>query len=127
MVHARRFHALGVWRHVPLDDEAVRGFLGALDARDDAYLGLAETGLVCGVLVPLWFAPGHTVAAELIWHAMKPGEGKALREGFEAWAREKGAAYVQFSAMADEHEPALRRLMARGGFEPVEIGFRKGL
>jgi len=122
---ARAFHAYGVWSHAPFDEAAVREMFAALATGDNGYLHATDTGLIGGVLVPLWFSPGVVTAAELFWYSQSPGEGRALRQGFEAWARESGAHHIQFSAMADAKEPTLRRLFARAGYELCELGFRR--
>lgn len=122
---ARAFHAYGVWSHAPFDEAAVRATFERMDDGENAYLEASDTGLIGGVLVPLWFSPGVTTAAELFWYAEAAGEGQRLRANFERWARERGAQYVQFSAMADGHEAALKRLFSRAGYELCELGFRK--
>lgn len=122
---AEAFHRAGVWAHVPVDMLAVSESFERAAAQESGYLAFSKDALILGVVTPLWFAPETLIGAELVWYSEKPGGGKAMREGFEAWAFAKGAAALQFSCMADDHEAALRRLFGRAGYAPVEIGFRK--
>ncbi len=122
---AKAFHGLGVWAHAPLDIDAVSETFQRAADQDSAFLSFSKDSLILGVMTPLWFSPQTTIGVELIWYSETPGRGKEMREAFERWTFERGAASVQFSCMANDHEPALRRLFARAGFEPVEIGFRK--
>lgn len=122
---ARRFHALSVWKDEAFDADAVSDFLDALEANPNGFFKITSGGVVGGVLMPLWFAPSSVLAVELFWYAEEKGEGARLREAFEAWAHESGAAQIVFSALADERESVLRRVMSRSGYTPYEIGFRK--
>jgi len=123
----RRFHAMSPWRHTPYDADAVSAFLVELANNPDGYLVCTEHGLIGGVLSPLWFAPSVTVAVELFWYSESKGEGQKLRDGFEAWAKERGAGYTQFSILSDKHEEDMRRAMMRQGYDAIEVGLRKAL
>lgn len=123
---AERFFAQSPWReHVELSEEGVMGALAALRENPNAYLEITEDGAIGGMLTPLWFAPGVVIASELFWYSQKPGEGKALRERFEAWAKERGARLSHFSGMVNENEERLRRTLAEQGYHAKEIGFIK--
>ncbi len=103
------------------------GALAALRENENAYLEITEHGAVAGMLTPLWFAPSVVIASELFWYSQKPGEGKALRERFEAWAKERGARFAHLSGMANENEERLRRTLRGQGYNDMEIGFIKEL
>lgn len=122
---AEAFHAAGVWSHIPVDMLSVSESFERAAAQESGFLAFSKNAIILGVVTPLWFAPETLIGAELLWYSEKPGGGTKMREAFERWAFAQGAAAVQFSCMADNHEPALRRLFARAGFEPVEIAFRK--
>lgn len=122
MACARAFHAYGVWKHVPLDEAAFEAFAGALIDGAGVIL-LSDDGFCGGILSPAYFNPSFVIAAELFWWG--EGEGRALREAFEAWAQQHGANAVQFSAMADDRLPAVSRLYRMAGYQPVECGFVK--
>lgn len=130
-LHARiltfveRFHARSVWRDTPFDGPAALEFFLRLREHPDGHVTVSDHGMVAGFLTRPFWCPSHVGAQELLWYSEVPGEGARLREIFERWANAAGAAYIGWSAMADEHEPALRRLMGRAGYQPVEIGFRK--
>lgn len=119
---ARAFHAYGVWKHVPLDETAFCAFAEAV-VNGAGAIFVSDDGMCGGVVSPFYFNPAFRLAAELFWWA--PSEGRALREAFEAWAKDQGASAVQFSAMADEHLPAVSRLYRMAGFKPVETAFVK--
>lgn len=123
----RKFHALSPWRHERYDPEASRVFVHAMQENPDGYYLCTNDGFIGGVLTPMWFAPDTVLAVELFWYSEKTGEGQRLRNAFESWAKQRGAKYIQFSALADAHEPAVRRIMARSGYDAIEIGFRKTL
>lgn len=124
---ARAFHQGSVWAHLPFDQAAVARFLVSLEDHEDGILIHHKHGAIGGIVQPLWFCPGVKVAAELFWFSESNGAGRELLAAFEAWAQERGADYVQMSAMADAHEPALRRIMRRVGYTPAEIGFAKAI
>ena len=118
----REFHAYGTWSHVPLDEDAYGSFAAAAIEGPGAIF-LTDDGMCGGLMVPAYFNPAFVFAAELFWWA--PTEGRALREAFEGWAQESGASAVQFSAMTDDHLPAVTRLYRMGGFKPAETAFVK--
>lgn len=122
---AKAFHAGSVWAGATFDDEAVSGFLGGMLANENAYLHVTDTGIIGGLVMPMWFAPSLVLGVEMFWYSERSGEGPELRRGFEDWARSRGAEVLQFSAMANDREPALRRLYRAAGYEVCEIGFRK--
>jgi hypothetical protein len=121
----RRFHAASIWRDVPFDEADVRAMVEAMLTGAGA-VWLSPAGIVGVVRSPLWFNTAVRVAVELFWYA-EDGQGGALRDAAEAWARKEGLAYHQMSGLADAHEPALRRLLARAGYEAKEVAFMKRL
>ncbi len=122
-----KFHAMSPWRHEAYDAEAVRAFLQSMIDNPDGYFVCTGKGLIGGILIPLWFSPHVKLAVEMFWYSEEIGEGKKLREGFEQWANDRGAKHIQFSALADKNEDKLRRIMARSGYDAIEVGFRKTL
>lgn len=122
---ARRFHRLSPWRHEEFDADAVGDFLDALQSNENGFFQITDKGVIGGVLMPLWFAPSSVMAVELFWYSEEKGEGARLKAAFEEWAYARNAAHIVFSALADEREGVLRRVMARSGYTPYEVGFRK--
>ena len=122
---ARAFHAASVWADTAFDEAAVEAFFGGMVSNENATLIVTDTGIIGGLVLPLWFAPSVILGVELFWFSENDGEGRELRERFETWARSHGVTVIQFSAMANEREPALRRLYRAAGYTPCEIGFRK--
>ena len=123
LAFARKFHARSTWKDAPFDDDAVLAFIANLEA--NAYFKITERGMIGGMIVPLWFAPSMSVAAEMFWYSEETGEGRRLREGFEQWASENGAPFVLFSMMTHDREPVVRRIYERAGYDLHELAFRK--
>lgn len=125
---AAAFHAQSPWAGVaPLDDEAVLMQIAGMRANPNAFVEVTEWGCIAGVLVPLWFSPAVTLAVELFWYSEQKGEGRRLREAFEAWAIERGAHYSNLSCMVNDREETLRRMLGAAGYTAKEIGFIRAL
>lgn len=105
-----------------LDREAFATFAARM-IEDAGVIFLGDTGIIGGVLSPLYFNPGVLLAAELFWWA--PTEGQALRQAFEAWAAEIGCVGVACSGLAGEREGAIRRIYERHGYATTEVSFMK--
>lgn len=118
---AAEFHAYSPYRDYPFDPDAFSAFAGRLI--EGGIIFLSDDGFIAGLLNPLFFNPSVVMGAELMWFARK--EGRALREAFEAWAREQGAVGVQFSGLADDQAEAIRRNYERAGYQPVETAYLK--
>jgi hypothetical protein len=121
----RRFHAASIWRDVPFDEADVRAMVERLVAGAGA-VWLSPAGIVGVVRSPLWFNVSVHVAVEMFWYA-EDGAGRALRDAAEAWAAAEGLAYHQLSGLADGREAALRRYLARDGYEAKEVAYMKRL
>ena len=112
------FHAHSPWREVPYDREAVRTF--AANTIDNGIIFVSDIGMCGGMVHPLYFSPETRIGIEFFWW-----KGSELRTAFEDWCHAQGAYGVQFSALADEHLPAVARLYRMAGFEPAETAFVK--
>lgn len=119
----RKFHAYSIWQAVDYDAADVARLLEGIIPAGGVFL--SEDGMCGGLISPLYFSQKTALAVELFWWA--GSNGKALREAFEGWAREHGAAFVQCSALSDDRLPAVSRLYARAGYTPAETAFVKGL
>lgn len=124
---ARGFHAGSVWNETELDESAVRSFVLSMAENPNAFILVTPTGVVGGIVIPLWFAPTTKLGVEMFWYCERPGDGQRLRDTFERWARGSGANIIQFSCMVTDREGALRRMYRRAGFDAIEIGFRKAV
>lgn len=119
----QRFHAYSVHRDIPLDVEAFEAFAASLVEGGAVFL--SEDGMCGGLVSPSYFNPAFRVAVELFWYA--PTGGQPLRQAFEAWALERGADAIQFTAMSDARLPAVTRLYRMAGYVPIETSFVKRL
>jgi hypothetical protein len=116
------FHAYSPWRDDPLDPEAFRVFLGGVI--DNGAVFLCGESMILGALVPLWFNPSVVIAFEVGWWA-PDGNGRKVREAFEAWAKENGANGVQCAALADDNLDRVERVYSRAGYQKNEVAFVK--
>ena len=115
------FLAVSPHAWIPLDRDAFTEFAGRLV--DHGVVFLSDDGMIGGLVTPFFFNPAVTTAAELFWFARK--EGRALREAFEGWAREQGAACLTCAGLVNDREPAIRRNYERAGYVAKEIAFMK--
>lgn len=117
----RDFHAYSPWSHIEFDREATKEFIGKVI--EGGVVFLSDSGMIGGVLNPLYFNPSHVVAAELFWWA-KSG-GIPLMRAFEEWAKENNARGLQFSGLGDAKSERMDRLFTRSGYRKVETGYFK--
>lgn len=92
-----RFHKLSPWRDRPYSPQAVVDTLARMTASPDAVVLFNGTGALGGMVAPTYFG-GGLVAQELFWFADK--SGRELLDGFEEWARDKGACGVAMISLA---------------------------
>lgn len=116
------FLAASPYSDLGYDRPAFAGFAARLMEGPGAIF-LSSDGFIGGLLNGLYFNPSVVMGVELFWWA--GSEGKGLREAFEAWARENGAAGMQSTGLANEREAAIRRVYARAGYAATEVGFIK--
>lgn len=117
----RDFHAVSPWREIPFDGDSTSAFCSKLI--DGGVILVSDTGMIGGLMNPLYFNPSYVVACELFWWA-KSG-GRELMEAFESWAEKEGALALQFSALGDDKEERMARLFDRAGYRKVETGYFK--
>lgn len=122
----RRFHAFSPWRDRPFSDQATLEMLERITASDDAVLLWNGSGILGGLVAPIYFG-GGVVAQELFWFA--DANGRELLDAFEAWAEDKGAAGVlMISLTIDERTDArMDRLYTRRGYGLRERNYYKEL
>lgn len=120
---AKEFHAESVHSWIPVRDEDLVPWMSSLIENGAVFL--SEHGIIGGVMAPLYFNAAFMMAVELFWWA--PQEGRALREAYEAWAKEQGASVIQFSGQRNDRSETVEKLFRRAGYEPVETGFMKRL
>lgn len=118
--YAKAFHNYSPWARYPMDEEAAVNY--ARNIMVSGVILISDTGMIGGLLHAVPFAPSVVAAVELFWW----GDGK-LKKDFEAWARERGATAIQFSALADDRSDLMARLFRRDGYRPVETGYLKDL
>lgn len=122
----RRFHAFSPWSDRPFSDAATVEMIGKMSASPDAVVFTNGTGILGGVLSPIYFG-GGLIAQELFWFADK--NGRELLDAFEDWARGKGAAGVLMISLAiDERtDTRMQAIYERRGYALRERNFYKDL
>ena len=123
---SKKFVQKSPYRDVGVDDNAVRNLVTGLIVSESGIVFCTDGGFILGGLAPLHFNPSVALAAELAWYA-EDGAGAALREAFEARAKELGAQAVQMTALGNEHVERLTKNLSESGYVPVEVSFIKAL
>ena len=122
-----RFHANSVYAGaVPVVRDDWTDFASKLLASDTAAVFVSPAGFCGGMLNPAYWNYGARIADELFWYA-EDCSGTDLRLCLETWARDEGADLLRFTCQADDHEPAMRRMMGMRGFRATEISLQKRL
>ena len=121
---AKAFFAVSPYSGVEFDEESVRVLFRQLLIGGCVIVN--ERGFIAGALTPLFFAPHLKMATELAWWAPEGG-GTELRELFEAWAVDNGAAGVQMSALNNSYAGRLTANLTENGYTPVEVSYLKAL
>lgn len=93
-------------------------------AAPEGFCAVSEGGSIGGALSPQMFNAGHLIATELWWNAFD-GEGAALRDAFEAWARENGARETQIAALEAYRPAAVGRALRGRGYSPFQTLYVK--
>lgn len=87
------------------------------------------TGMIGGVLTPLYYNRRVMVASEMFWWVRPSarGDGFPLLDAFEDEAKARGAGLVAMSLIETMRAAALSRLYERRGYKLVERSFMKAL
>jgi GNAT superfamily N-acetyltransferase len=122
----RRFHEFSPWRDRPFSDDATLEMLHRITESDDAVLFTNGTGILGGVVAPIYFG-GGVVAQELFWFADKGG--RELLDAFEQWADDKGASGVLMISLAmdEKTDERMGKIYERRGYRLRERNYYKGL
>lgn len=122
----RRFHEFSPWRDRPFSDDATLEMLQRITDSDDAVLFTNGTGILGGVVAPIYFG-GGVVAQELFWFADKGG--RELLDAFEQWADDKGASGVLMISLAidEKTDERMGKIYERRGYRLRERNYYKGL
>ena len=110
--------------NIEFDPVAVEGLV--LNVLDNGVIFLSDRGIIAGVLNPLYFNPLVQFATEIAWYA-EDGQGEALKQAFETWAKEQGAAVISFSIMNTAHMATLAKRLEEDGYAPLEVAYVKGV
>ena len=119
------FFAASPWgqRGVEMDLAAIEAMVLRCIEGGGAFRG--EGGLIIGLLAPVWLNPSLQSAHELAWWGA--GEGVALREAFEAWAKDQGAVGVHMSTLGAAHDGKTEAHLAGAGYARAGQEWFKGV
>ena len=106
---------------VEMDEIAVCGTIERAIDGGSCFVG--DKGVIMGFMAPMWAAPQHQIAVELAWYGA--GEGEALLEAFETWAKNSGAVGVQMSTVGAAHDDKIEAKLTTAGYRVAERGFFK--
>jgi len=130
------FHKASPIHNIALHDPIkTREFLKTALQNDDIILLLGElndeiVGVTACMLYTLYFSQ-YVVGHELWWWltptARGSGVGKALFDGIQKWAKDKGANALFMIALEDDRAKGMEKLYSRAGFKPLERTFIKEL
>lgn len=120
----RRFHEMSPWKDRPFSDEATMEMLARMDASPDAVVLFNGSGVLGGMIAPIYFG-GGTIAQELFWFADK--NGAELLTAFEDWAQGKGADGVMMISLAldEKTDGRMSKIYERRGYELRERNYYK--
>lgn len=124
--YAHLFVSASPYRDVGIDEAAVTNVIQHLITSESGVIFISDGGFLAGALTPLFFRPSVVVAAELAWYAPGAG-GTKLREVFEQWAQERGAAAAQMNTLNNEFAAGLAGNLTDNGYTPVEVSYLKAL
>ena len=110
-----RFWSISPWAAMGLerDDIAICEYLERAIEGGGCFLS-DSGGVIFGFAAPLWASPSNLIAIEMAWFGR--GEGRALREAFEDWARSIGCVAVQMSTLGDGSDDETGRKLSTAGY-----------
>lgn len=112
---------------VSYDREALAGFLAGMVENPQACVLRHETGVIGGLLTPIYFSSEARAAAELFWWA--DSRGGELSKAFEAWAVQAGATVITMSCLFGPgiNSAAFDRLYRMGGYRKTETAYMRAV
>lgn len=122
----RAFHAMSPHKGMAeYDGEAIARMLAFLIENPAGLLLINETGMIGGMIAPVYFNPAKMMMEESFWWAK--GGGMDLLDAFCREARLMGADFVMLSTLENEHSDRIGRKMTETGFSPFERRYVKEL
>lgn len=115
------FHAASPHSVDAVDPQGWRGFAERLI--DAGGVFVSEGGMIGGALAPLYFNPAIQYAYELFWWS-PDRKGQALKAAFTQWAKDSGAAGIQWTALHNDALPRVDAIYRRSGAVPTEVAYR---
>ena len=123
----RKFHAMSPHKSMAeFDPEAFAATLRTLMADAAHSVVLTNgTGLIAGMMTPIYFNPSVYMMEELLWWA--EGGGKELLAAFTAVSKAMGARHLYLSTLEDERVGKMDEWVKSLGFSALERRYIKDL
>lgn len=114
---------LGAKFHAASDDggefcpETFTGFLELL--LTEGCIFVSERGMIGGYAWPSPWAKDFLIAMEAFWWA-EDGQGRALADAYEAWAKEAGAGSTRMGFIEATQPDRVERILRERGYKTLE-------
>lgn len=126
-----RFHEASGFIEMPFDAASLEGTLRSLIESEDGVVLIGDGGMAGVLVYPCYFNHTQRQAQELFWWVdqdkRSTGLGRALLEGVEAWAKERGASTLTMICLDALDGERVSSLYRRAGYRPSERNFLKRL
>ena len=107
------------------DKKAIARMLRFMIGNEAALVLTNGSGVIGGVMAPVYFNPSMLMMEEAFWWAKKGGRN--LLKEFIAESRKMGADYVLLSTLENKMQKVVDRIVTREGFSPLERRYLKEL
>jgi GNAT superfamily N-acetyltransferase len=108
---------------VPFNVPAAMAEIAQAIASPDMLCLVVENVAVLGAAIAT--QGGIRIAHERVWITRKAGWGLRLMAAYEAWAKERGCAFIRLNPKMGDTRT--ERLLDRSGYAPVEVSWCKAL
>lgn len=124
--NGREFHALSPHHAMAqYDQDAFARMLRFLIENPAGLILVSETGMIGGMIAPVYFNPAKMMMEEAFWWSK--GGGMELLDAFCRESRLMGADFVMLSTLENEHSQRIGDRLAKDGFNPFERRYMKDL
>jgi hypothetical protein len=125
---AKRFHASSPWAFMPIDEAHLTAHMTQfIDGDNSAVFVLDDmTGGIGLFVSPVYFSDTK-VAQETFWYCESPGNGGALLDVAERWAKNMGAAQMSMICLEGKNTDIVGKIYERRGYRPTEHTYMKAL
>lgn len=80
---------------------------------------VSERGMIGGLAWPSPWAKDYLIAMEAFWWA-EDGQGRALADAYEAWAKSVGAGSTRMGYIEATQPERVKKILLKRGYKPLE-------